>query len=217
MAWLGLCLVVFAIATGVLSTKVGPAENHHWSWSPITATSDTQDNTAIQWAIPTVWLSWRLTQWGDAMPMWVLLLIVLLFNAAVQSLLTMGLHCAELQVHLARDEVIWRTLQSRQGSMTNPLYISATQPLKVWQSLGLLLSKAVIHWLFGIAIQFEYTFGTSFQILQLAYLTILWAVFICFMISVSMHKPNGPLPATYGHLQTMADVIDEWSPKMYWG
>ena len=27
----------------------------------------------------------------------------------------------------------------------------------------------------------------------------------------------GPLPATFGHLQTMADLIDDWDDRMFWG
>ena len=30
-------------------------------------------------------------------------------------------------------------------------------------------------------------------------------------------RPKGPQPATYGHIQTLADLIDDWRETMYWG
>lgn len=30
-------------------------------------------------------------------------------------------------------------------------------------------------------------------------------------------RPKGPQPATYGHIQTLADLIDDWSETIYWG
>jgi hypothetical protein len=52
---------------------------------------------------------------------------------------------------------------------------------------------------------------------NVTYLTVLWSLFIAFLMQVSYTRPKGYLPASYGHLQTMGDVVDEWSPKMYWG
>jgi len=34
---------------------------------------------------------------------------------------------------------------------------------------------------------------------------------------VARHHLHGPQPAAYGHLQTLANLIDEWSPTMWWG
>src|SRR5438045_3914773 len=34
---------------------------------------------------------------------------------------------------------------------------------------------------------------------------------------LATRKPKGSLPATYGHIQTLADLIDKWSDTMFWG
>lgn len=34
---------------------------------------------------------------------------------------------------------------------------------------------------------------------------------------IARYRPRGPQPATYGHIQTLADLVDEWSPTRYWG
>ena len=55
---------------------------------------------------------------------------ILIFCVAIQSIITIGLHCAELQVILLRDEAIWRTLSSPRGSKSETTYNSITQPLQ---------------------------------------------------------------------------------------
>lgn len=58
---------------------------------------------------------------------------LLFLNIALQSLLTIGIYCAELQVSLSRDEAIWRTLLSPKGSDDSFSYSSVNQPLGSWQ------------------------------------------------------------------------------------
>ena len=40
-------------------------------------------------------------------------------------------------------------------------------------------------------------------------------------VMASRHQPKGPLPSTYGHLQTVVDNIDDWGMgakgQLYWG
>lgn len=144
-------------------------------------------------------------------------LSVLLFKLVIQSALTIGLHCTELQCQLSRDEAIWRTLSSPKGRMPNTTYNSLTQPFKSWQSLGLLIFKPAIHWLFGAALQVDYGLGLVMRVPQTAYMTAGWFLFLLFVAAVTLHRPKGYLPASYGHLQTMVNVADIWSEKMYWG
>lgn len=45
-------------------------------------------------------------------------------------------------------------------------------------------------------------------------------LFTAIMIFLAFHSPAGPQPAAYGHLQTLADLIDCWPPKdgrIFWG
>ncbi len=44
-------------------------------------------------------------------------------------------------------------------------------------------------------------------------------VFSACMTYLAIHKPKGPQPAAYGHIQTLANLIDDWNPsmKMWWG
>lgn len=86
-----------------------------------------------------------------------------------------------------------------------------------WQNVGLLVAKPVIHWLFGGAAVLEAAVGLGIKpqgTVLVASGVVLLAVFITV---VAAHRPLGTQPAAYGHLQTLADLVDEWSVTMYWG
>lgn len=42
-------------------------------------------------------------------------------------------------------------------------------------------------------------------------------IYACFFTFVALRRPRGPQPAAYGHVQTLANLVDEWSPVMWWG
>jgi hypothetical protein len=137
-----------------------------------------------------------------------------LFTVALQSFITVGLHCAELQITLSRDEAVWRTVATPGGSDSN--YSTTRAAITSWQSVILLVCKPVIHWIYGVVMYISYN-GLIMYPEQILYLAIFWSLLLGFVSFVSLRKPKGPLPATYGHLQTLADLIDEWSGTMYWG
>lgn len=150
------------------------------------------------------------TEWVPDAYIWV----QVLFTALVQSILTIGLHCAELLVTLSRDEAAWRMVSSPKGSSTS--HTSAIFALLNWQSLTLSVLKPFLYWVHGMAFSINER-GLAIFHTQLIYLTIFWALFLIFITFVSFQKPHGPLPAAYGHLKTLANLADEWHEKMFWG
>ncbi|KAG1790689.1 uncharacterized protein HD556DRAFT_1310470 [Suillus plorans] len=153
---------------------------------------------------------------------WILLFVNI---AAVQGLLTLGLHCSELIVNVIRDERQWRCATRRQGLKvaTNPLKSIFTHPL----CLILFIVKPFLHWMFGLS--FNILTGAFNESLELEGFTIymfaaqIWNlcialfIFACSFTFVALRRPCGPQPAAYGHLQTLANLMDEWSPVMWWG
>ncbi|KIM76071.1 hypothetical protein PILCRDRAFT_78201 [Piloderma croceum F 1598] len=113
--------------------------------------------------------------------------------------------------------MIWRRATSEIGTQptTNPILTVFTN----WQSLGLLVTKPVLHWMFGLSLGAE---GFSQPGLQ-SLISVEWHmrdVQVCISYSApgcSVRRPQGPQPAAYGHLQTLANLVDEWSPTMWWG
>lgn len=53
--------------------------------------------------------------------------------------------------------------------------------------------------------------------LKIIYLAVGLLIFAGIFTIAAHRHPSGPLPAAYGHLQTLADLVDEWSVVMWWG
>ncbi|KUJ09097.1 uncharacterized protein LY89DRAFT_570173, partial [Mollisia scopiformis] len=135
--------------------------------------------------------------------------------AGFQAGLTLALHCAELLVNLSRDEGIFRMAITPKG--TDPRYNSIIAAFSSWQTITLFMFKAAVHWLFGLAINNDFKLGVNMYPPQIFYFTAFSFGVAVFASYVSLRRPVGPLPATFGHLQTMADLIDEWEDRMFWG
>ncbi|KAG2119143.1 uncharacterized protein F5147DRAFT_832924 [Suillus discolor] len=150
--------------------------------------------------------------------------ILLFVNIAVaQGLLTLGLHCSELIANVIRDERQWRYATRRQGLRvsTNPLVSVFNQPI----CLILFTVKPFLHWIFALSFDVGRNaindtlsgFSLSIYAAQIWNLCIALFIFACFFTFIALRRPSGPQPAAYGHLQTLADLVDEWSPVMWWG
>jgi hypothetical protein len=135
--------------------------------------------------------------------------------AAYQAAVTLALHCAELLVDVVQDETIFREVVSVKG--TNPNHSNMMAFLKNWRALTLQAFKAVIHWMFGLCINVGYLIGVNMYPPQIFYLAGAMLIVSLFATYVCTIRPKGPLPATFGHLQTIADLIDDFQPRMYWG
>jgi hypothetical protein len=134
-----------------------------------------------------------------------------------QSVVTLSLHCAELIVNLARDEKVYRALIGHRG--TNGHYNSIFAAFTSWRTLFLFALKAGVHWMFGLAINLQFQLGVNMQPPQIFYFAGFSLAAAVFGLLLSVWSPRGYLPPSYGHIQTMADVIDEWVPSgcMFWG
>jgi len=137
--------------------------------------------------------------------------------AAFQAAVSLSLHCAELIVNLSRDEEIFRELISPKG--TNNRYNSITAALTSWQALFLFALKAGVHWIFGLAINLQYQLGVNMYPPQVFYLAGFTLITFAFGMYLALRRPRGYLPVSYGHIQTIADIIDEWPEAscMFWG
>jgi len=161
-------------------------------------------------------------------------LVSLLLIAVIQSGLTLGLHCMELIVNISRDEDAWRLasrwmFSEKTSKQTGAQikYSSIKSALTSWQTVGLLLFKALTHWFFGLGITLlgvngydTASFTVTMRALPLYALAACGIVLAVFGTWIVCRKPKGPQPSAWGHLQTLADLVDDWdtsSTMMYWG
>ena len=139
-----------------------------------------------------------------------------LISAAIQSAITIGLHCAELLVNTTRDETSWRKTASKHGLRRSNALVSM---LKSRTAVTLFVLKAVIHWLYTLAVRIWWT-GLTMCPPQIMYLGAGLVELALFVTFCAFWSPSGHQPAAFGHLQTMADLIDWWPREhegMFWG
>ncbi|KAG2742608.1 hypothetical protein P692DRAFT_201795539 [Suillus brevipes Sb2] len=175
-----------------------------WSFIP-----NTNSFNYIQYNLP-----------GIGIQCWIL---VFLNVAAVQGPLTLGLHCSELIANVIRDERQWRCATRKEGfkTATNPVKPIFTHPI----CLVLFIAKPFLHWMFGLSfVTYVFGFGGQGEPLyvcmytaQIWNLCIALFIFASFFTFVALRRLRGPQPAAYGHVQTLANLVDEWSPVMWWG
>lgn len=193
-----LCFLVAGIIHHLIG-ELNPSLDHSWgSWS-------------VPWAATTQIFQFS-PMTNDTLASTIA--IIFLFGL-MQSPLTFGIHCAELQVNLSRDEAFWRKASSPQGCRLEA-YDSIKAAFTSWQSVGLFAFKSVLHWLFGLSVQVvdNQLWMAPVQMIYLACLAGLCALYITY---ISARRPQGSQPAAYGHLQTLVDLIDEWHAVLYWG
>ncbi|KAG1865896.1 hypothetical protein DFJ58DRAFT_743232 [Suillus subalutaceus] len=163
--------------------------------------------------------------------------------AVFQGPLTLGLHCSELIANVIRDERQWRCATGRKGlrTATNPVKTIVTHPI----CLVLFLAKPFLHWMFGqsftisnpvyegtLLVKGPWVFMFTAQVRTYCLcktattpshpradwnLCLALFIFACFFTFVALRRPRGPQPAAYGHVQTLANLVDEWSSVMWWG
>ncbi|KZP25056.1 hypothetical protein FIBSPDRAFT_929599 [Athelia psychrophila] len=153
--------------------------------------------------------------------------LILLAFMAIQSSLTLVLHYCEVIINTTRDEKVWRQAAGGKGAAISQAPLIAA--LGNWRSVFLVVTKPLLHWMFGLSFTVVGTFSTdgyntslemavTAACVQTWYLSIALVGFATITTLIANNKPPGPQPAAYGHFQTLADLIDEWPlGKLYWG
>jgi hypothetical protein len=210
--WLMWICVIISCVWGVATLEVTESESGQslprcaWSLTRMNC----RTGTMVSWAGSASYA-------GQNLPAvvftWVFFLI-----SIIQGTLTLTLHCAELHVNCSRDETSWRKASSTTGvKRTSNAFVAM---LSSWQSMTLFCFKPFIHWLYGLIFMVDLNAGLVFLPPQIFYLTAGAAVLAVFSSIITFWRYKGPQPATFGHLQSLVDLIDEWpeaKDRVYWG
>jgi hypothetical protein len=157
--------------------------------------------------------------YGASLGTWILLFVIM---AIFQGPLTLALHCSELITNVIRDEREWRRATGMKGlrTATNPAKMIFAHPI----CLVLFVAKPFLHWMFGHAFMIcNLASDGTFLVAIVMFTAPIWNlcfvlfIFACLFTFVALRRPRGPQPAAYGHVQTLANLVDEWSPVMWWG
>lgn len=140
-----------------------------------------------------------------------------LFTIALVGAITLNLHVVELLVQCSRDEALWRRAGSTFSAKKAPggMRLSQTNggALRIaftsWHTIGLFVFKTALHWLFSLAFGLKWE-GVQLNIPQFCYVAVLLLLLASLATGLALYKPQGPQPATFGHLQTLLDLVDVW-------
>ncbi|KAF7974732.1 hypothetical protein HWV62_11407 [Athelia sp. TMB] len=168
---------------------------------------------------------WYPTTSGTTSAIGIILAFIIVI--AAQSPLTMGLHGCEIITNIVRDEKAWRRASGTGAPMSSGIGTTIEDLLSHpgagfaawWPTVALLIVKPFFHWVFGLAF---HSSGIVMAVgpVQFFYLAVFMGAFTSIMSLLAFNSPSGPQPAAYGHLQTLADLIDYWPPRdgrIYWG
>jgi hypothetical protein len=169
-------------------------------------------------------------------------LVDLLLIFTMQAYLTLAMHCVEVLVNSVRDQEAWeqaakdvaKQKAAPKGAMLNPSILASS--LGSWPNLFLLACKSAAHWLFNRALLTVLFFvaGTDSagnnqwqdhetQIIIFAmptfFLAGLTAVLVALAWYLAFRVPRSFQPSTYGHVETLLDLIDDWGQgdQLFWG
>ncbi|KAL8827183.1 MAG: hypothetical protein Q9170_007112 [Blastenia crenularia] len=134
-------------------------------------------------------------------------------------LLTLTLHLTELVVNISRDEQTWRLAAHNGAQRSSGMLGSLKSAACNWKTVFLFLLKSVAYWMFSLAINSD---GGRVYMSWVGILVLLAgaSVVAAFGTFLAWTRPSGPQPATFGHIQTLANLIDEWyeeAERIWWG
>lgn len=167
----------------------------------------------------------------------------MLFICLSQGCQSIGLHCVELLVDLSRDESTWRGTYNDDQKAAAGARLQTNQilaALSCWESIVLFFAKALLHSVLGLAMMPEviessldagcnsqeggcshYTIDITMSYSRLFVYAALTALLASFTTFMAFRKRKGYLPATTGHLPTIANLVDDWQTddkgRLWWG
>ncbi|KAK7903404.1 hypothetical protein LTR67_001424 [Exophiala xenobiotica] len=192
--------------------QVGGGPSLGPSWGSFSRSYTTDWSLIPDWIDTTAFLgiSTSLGQRHNTFGPW--LLCKYLLTCAFIGGITIDLHVVELLVQCSRDESLWRRAASTGGlgpSSHGAFHVAFT----TWQTICLFVFKTLIHWVFSLAFG-PYWEGIEMRIPQVCYTAVALFLLSLSATFLTLWRPKGPQPATFGHLPTLIDLIDVWPCRM---
>jgi hypothetical protein len=200
---------LFAVATTIIAIAASKADSLSYESVNEVATFPGKVTPTDYWeSYGQVYSSFCRTAWTKRRD-WLALIIQCLELAVV----IIGLHCAELLVHLSRDEMIWRKAATIGTSPDTGSLIAGISCVPYWI---LFVFKFLVPWTYGQGFDANcLVFASLLPCTVLAFQILLLAFFAEFLVR---YQPRGLQPATYGRVRALISFVDEWQhKKIYWG
>jgi len=137
----------------------------------------------------------------------------LLIQCAALTIPIFGLHIVELLGQLQRDESIWRRASTVGAKIDSSTILEGARN---WPTLVIFATKAVVPWVFSFAISCNrIIYFVTLPTLTLAVIFLILGLFSEYLIRI---RPKGSQPATYGDIQALLALVDDWDhTRIFWG
>lgn len=140
----------------------------------------------------------------------------LLIQSCFLSIPLLALHLADVLAGLARDEAIWRRAATTGASPDSNSFLDG---LRSWPTCCVFVFKAIVPWIFSFGVTCVVRLSlTIFPLLTVALLFLVLAGCAEYVVRV---EPKGPQPSTYGDVQALAGLVDDWGDdgdgRIFWG
>lgn len=140
----------------------------------------------------------------------------ILLQSIFQAPITLALHCTSIIIGMNMDELSWRQVTSETGARINgdPIF----DALRNWPAWIFFVFKAVLQWILGYAI-YSSQLLVSVSLIPLVTLLALLFMLGIFCEFLTSWSPKGTLPATWGNIDLLAELIGKAKGEgeyMYW-
>ncbi|KAI5119846.1 hypothetical protein M0805_008412 [Coniferiporia weirii] len=132
------------------------------------------------------------------------------------GIITTALTCSQVLAALVRDERLWREAATEKGTDPKPSLLKVTYFIS-WQNFAIQAADPILHWMFGLAVNVDAKAGFKICAVQILYVTVVGMLGVIVITISGRRNPSRMQPATYGHLQTLVNLVDEWHDTMFWG
>ena len=156
-------------------------------------------------------------------PAYIITFIGIAFSLATQLMYTFTLHCTELLVNASRDERTWRRASNLKGKGAEIDRSAIKEACSSWETVSLFTLKTGIHWAFGEAVKITFRNGRAVFAMwanSLFVLAVMMVIVAIFGTYLCFRRPSGPQPTTYGHINTLINLVDDfgaYGEPLFWG
>ncbi|KAK5658014.1 hypothetical protein OQA88_2568 [Cercophora sp. LCS_1] len=138
----------------------------------------------------------------------------LVIQSGALGLFLLALHCGELIVNLSLDEAVWRRAATVGARPNGSMLAESARHAPSW---GLFACQVAVPWVFGVG--FAPNIRELFMSLpSFVTLVVLLSGMAGLAECLVRMRPRGTQPATYGDVQALAALADDWShDRIFWG
>ncbi|KAK7454092.1 hypothetical protein VKT23_011603 [Stygiomarasmius scandens] len=132
------------------------------------------------------------------------------------GIVTTAMTCAQTLLDLECDNKMWMEIEDKEKGLDPDPHMFKQFKLS-YNSYLIHIADPLFHWLFGLGVNVSADDGLQVRPVPIIYICVIGVIGASYITLLLKREPKNSIPATFGHLQTMVDLVDVWEEKMFWG